>query len=378
MHIVHILKGKANPETLNGVNKIVHWMATEQTNQGHDVEVWGITKTVNRLRTDPYNYKLRFFQQLPFRALIAAELKKAVAELDINTYAHIHSVFSPEYPSIARLLHKRGIVYGVTPHGGYSPGVLRKDRFWKWLYITLRERRYVAGACWAQATGAGEIEDILAIAPHQKVELIPNGQERNLLEGVEVPQMASIHPVIGYCGRLSILQKGLDFLIEGFSAYKLKGGRGQLWLIGDDVDRPAVERMVVEGGFKNDVRFFGAMSGVEKLKVIANFDIFIHSSRWEGLPMACLEAASLARPLVVSRGTNLAKYVERSGAGLVLRETSSAGVTEALEQVDRLYEGNQLRQMSRNALSLVEKEFSWEENARSFVAAASAAMSAVY
>jgi glycosyltransferase involved in cell wall biosynthesis len=190
--------------------------------------------------------------------------------------------------------------------------------------------------------------------------------------------MASIHPVIGYCGRLSILQKGLDFLIEGFSAYKLKGGRGQLWLIGDDVDRPAVERMVVEGGFKNDVRFFGAMSGVEKLKVIANFDIFIHSSRWEGLPMACLEAASLARPLVVSRGTNLAKYVERSGAGLVLRETSSAGVTEALEQVDRLYEGNQLRQMSRNALSLVEKEFSWEENARSFVAAASAAMSAVY
>jgi hypothetical protein len=28
MRIIHSLLGKANPETLNGVNKVVHWMAT--------------------------------------------------------------------------------------------------------------------------------------------------------------------------------------------------------------------------------------------------------------------------------------------------------------------------------------------------------------
>jgi len=111
------------------------------------------------------------------------------------------------------------------------------------------------------------------------------------------------------------------------------------------------------------------MSGTAKLKVISNFDAFIHSSRWEGLPMACLEAASLGRPLVISRGTNLAEYVEKSGAGLVLDETSAAGVERALERVQRLYDHDQLLEMSKNALSLIEKEFSWEENARSFVAA---------
>ena len=373
MHIVHILKGKANPETLNGVNKIVHWMATGQTEQGHDVEVWGLTESPSNARKGHYIYKLRLVPQLKLRYFVADEIKKAVAELDQNTWVHFHSVFAPEFPSIARMLRERGMHYGVTPHGGYSPGVLLKDKRRKRIYMALRERGFVGGASWAQATGLGEVKDILAVAPHAKVELIPNGQERDLLAGVDVPKMASEQPVIGYCGRLTIDQKGLDFLVPGFAAYKAKGGRGQLWLIGDDVDRPLVEQMAVDGNVKDDVRFFGAMTGVEKLKVIANFDVFIHSSRWEGLPMACLEAASLGKPLVVSRGTNLAEYVERSGAGLVLDETSAAGVTRALDRVQELYEGGQIQQMSANALSLIEKEFSWEENARCFVAAVRAA-----
>jgi glycosyltransferase involved in cell wall biosynthesis len=69
----------------------------------------------------------------------------------------------------------------------------------------------------------------------------------------------------------------------------------------------------------------------------------------------------------------MAEYVEQSGAGVVLDETSAAGVARALERVDRLYENKKLYKMSENALRLVEKEFSWEGNAISFVAAVRAA-----
>jgi len=85
--------------------------------------------------------------------------------------------------------------------------------------------------------------------------------------------------------------------------------------------------------------------------------------------MACLEAAALGVPLLVSRETNLAGYVEQSGAGLVLDETSAAGVERALGRVQQLYEEDQLRPMGEKARSLVEHEFNWEENARSFAAA---------
>ena len=46
MRIVHIVVGKVNPDTLNGVSKAVHWMATSQMQLGHDVEAWGLVDSV--------------------------------------------------------------------------------------------------------------------------------------------------------------------------------------------------------------------------------------------------------------------------------------------------------------------------------------------
>ena len=43
MEIIHIILGKANPERMNGVNKVVHEMASNQTQRGYEVMVWGIT-----------------------------------------------------------------------------------------------------------------------------------------------------------------------------------------------------------------------------------------------------------------------------------------------------------------------------------------------
>jgi glycosyltransferase involved in cell wall biosynthesis len=371
VRIVHILFGKVNPDALNGLSKIGHWMATYQVRLGHEVEVWGLAKTMNLTRR-PREYEMRLFPITRLRMTLGREIKAALDLLPPGTWVQFHSVFCPEFSSIARVLRRRGIRYGVSPHGGYSPGVMKKNPFKKRLYVAIREQRYLAGSSWVQATGLGETNDILAIAPTANVSLIPNGQSLDLLDGIEVPQMKSEPPVIGYCGRLSIYQKGLDYLLPGFSSYKSKGGRGELWLIGDDVDRPSVERMAAEGGFQKDVKFFGAMNGSAKLGVIANFDMFIHSSRWEGLPAACLEAASLGKPLLVSRETNLAEYVERTGAGLVLDETSAAGVERVLSRALALYDGNQMREMGKNARLLIEREFSWEENARNFIAAIAA------
>jgi len=376
MRIVHILLGKVNPDTLNGLSKLGHWMATYQHRLGHDVEVWGLADSMN-LTPRKREYRMRLLPITRLRMNLSEEVKRAVAELEQGTWVHFHSVFCPEFSSIARLLRKRGIHYGVTPHGGYSPGVMNKDPLKKRLYVALRERRYLEGASWAQATGAGEVKDILALAPTVRVELVANGQQQDLLDGVDVPQMEAEHPVIGFCGRLSILQKGLDFLLPGFAKYKAAGGRGQLWLIGDDSDRPAVEQMARDGGFEKDIRFFGAMTGTEKLVVIANFDVFIHSSRWEGLPTACLEAAALGKPLLVSRETNLGEHVERSQCGLVLDETSVEGVKRVLERMEAAYAQGEVVHMGENARALIAREFSWEENARRFVSAIRSASSAV-
>jgi glycosyltransferase involved in cell wall biosynthesis len=367
MRMVHILLGKANPETLNGVNKVVHWMATSQLHLGHKVEVWGLSSSMN-LPPHSRQYALRIFPATRLRVTLGQEIKTALSRLEPDTWVHFHSVFIPEFPAIARLLKKRGFRYGITPHGGYDPGRFKKNLWQKRLYVALREAPYLRDASWIQAIGASEIPDILRLAPQALVVLIPNCQEQLTARPSAAPIDAQ-HPVIGYCGRLARQHKGLDFLIDGFANYKAKGGSGELWLIGDGEDRAALERQAARSGATPHLRFLGAKHGEEKLNLLASLDVFIHPSRWDVLPTACLEAAALGRPLVVSRETNLANDVQRNKAGLVLGETSAAGVLRALQCIQQLYENHQLRQMGECARLLVEKEFRWEQNARSFVAA---------
>ncbi|MGD0891237.1 MAG: glycosyltransferase family 4 protein [Terracidiphilus sp.] len=371
MKIVHILQGKAKPDSLSGVNKVVHWMATSQARLGHDVEVWGLAVSM-ALPPHSREYNLRLFPMTRLRVTLSPEVKAAISQLEPDTWVHFHCAYTLSLPAIAQFLRKRGLAYGVTPHGLYASAGLKKSRWKKRLWIAFREAEYLRSAAWIQAIGVSEVQEILRIAPGTRVVLIPNCQEP--LPPRACPVSGKMRrPLIGFCGQLNMQHKGLDLLIEGFAAYKAKAGAGELWLIGDGRDRPRLERQAAKSGAMPYVRFFGAKHGEEKFDLVASLDAFIHSSRWDVLPGACMEAAALGRPLLISRETNMAEYVERSGAGLVLDETSAAGVARVLDRASRLYEANELQQMGENARALIEKEFRWEENARSFIAAIAAA-----
>jgi glycosyltransferase involved in cell wall biosynthesis len=43
-----------------------------------------------------------------------------------------------------------------------------------------------------------------------------------------------------------------------------------------------------ELGIAESVSFFGSMSGNEKWDVLRSTDVFVHPSRWEGIPFAVL------------------------------------------------------------------------------------------
>ena len=222
MRIVHILHGKVNPDGLNGVSKAGHWMATYQLRQGHDVQVWGIADSTSTACA-PREYPMRLFSATPLRMILDRELKAALQSLEVHTWVQFHSVFCPEFPSIAGVLRKRKILYGVTPHGGYAKGVMAKNRWAKELYWKLRERRYLAGARWIQAVGQGEARELHAMALNAGIGWVPNGQVLDGMMGTNGPEARRVEaerPVAGFCGRLAIRQKGLDYLVQGFSAYK--------------------------------------------------------------------------------------------------------------------------------------------------------------
>lgn len=366
MRIVHIVVGKVNPDSLNGVSKAVHWMATSQMQLGHDVEVWGLVDSVAP-RSREYN--LRQFPITRLRLTLGQELRAALDRLEPGTWVHFHSVFTPEFAAISRILRKRGLSYGITPHGGYSLRVFAANPWKKRIYFVLREAEHLQGAALCHAVGASEIEDMRRLAPRLRTVYIPNGQQIYEDRAAVAPPAGCGRPLIGYSGRLVLQQKGLDLLIDGFATYKAAGGTGELWLLGDGEDRSRLQRKAGRCGLKSEISFLGVRHGNKKLDTISSFDALVHSSRWDGTPTACLEAAALGKPLLVSRETNLADHVERNRAGLVLDETSAAGVARALERAQQLYEENKLAEMGQRARLMIEKEFNWEEAARRFIAA---------
>ncbi len=64
MGIIHLILGKANPEKMNGVNKVVFNIASKQALQKMDVEVWGISENTH------INYPERIFTTKIFKRSI--------------------------------------------------------------------------------------------------------------------------------------------------------------------------------------------------------------------------------------------------------------------------------------------------------------------
>ncbi|MBA4170197.1 MAG: glycosyltransferase [Chloroflexi bacterium] len=366
MRIVHVLLGTASADSMNGVNKVVHYLATEQQRAGHDVEVWSLTGKRQSYPSAPTSYRRRTFTTTPLRFVLSGDLREALRTLHLDALVQLHSVFIPEFRSIADTLYRRGIVYGLTPHGGYSPWVLAKDRVQKAVYVTLVEGRILRRAHLLHAVGESELDDLRRLAPRTDVVLVPNGQVS--LERREPVDHRDVRPVFCFCGRLALKHKGLDLLLDGFSRYLSAGGVGTLWLVGDGPDRRVLESMIGRLGLAASVRLHGAKYGEERVGLLAAADVFVHTSRWEGLPTAVLEAAALGVPVLISHATNLAPTVERHGAGFVLADNTADEIAKMMKRAETSVRDGSARALGRGATEMIEDEFSWSRVADSLVA----------
>ena len=125
MEIVHIVLGKANPNRMNGVNKVVYQLATEQEKANRNVQVWGVTKNTER-NFPPRVFKTRLFKssQNPFE--IPVKLRKAILN-NKSTVFHLHGGWIPLFYALGMLFKRHGIQFIVTPHGAYNTIAMKKN-----------------------------------------------------------------------------------------------------------------------------------------------------------------------------------------------------------------------------------------------------------
>ena len=176
--IIHLILGRADPNSLNGVNVVVHNIATVQQKQGCDVEVWGITKNIN-LADHELIYPLYLFKSMSFRFSKNNKLIDRLKIIPKNTIFHFHSVFIPEFYVFSRSLKRYGFKWVISPHGGYGLVGHRKNAFLKFIYKKLFENTFIKEASAIHAIAASDIEPFDIKIRKTKIFLAPNAVRLN-------------------------------------------------------------------------------------------------------------------------------------------------------------------------------------------------------
>ena len=269
-------------------------------------------------------------------------LQNLLVDAGPHTRFHLHGGRDPLLVDIASYLHRAGIPYAVTLHGRYShvyDNAGHCQRRVTALYLSTVERSMLQNARFVQALSPVEQRIVHRIAPRARVAAIGNGAYSSWFEGEParppVRTRSSQFPHFAFCGRYEVWHKGLDLLLEGFAEYKRGGGQGALTLIGSG-DREPLKGLAQTLEISDTAQVCGPIYDAERDAVLRGCDYFVMTSRFEGGPLAALEAARLGLPLLMSPGTGMTEIVKSRGAGIAIADATSAAVCEAMREAARL------------------------------------------
>ena len=250
----------------------------------------------------------------------------------------------------------------IIPHGELSSEAQKKKWLKKKVANFLLFNKFIRGAKAVQALSEREMS------------VTKFGRERFVgTNGMNMPiekktEFSSNGMKFVYIGRLDAYHKGLDLLIEGVAKVgdKLREQKAKVYIYGPDYQGrfAHVESLIVENKVEDIVFLNREISGEEKKKVLLSADVFVQTSRFEGMPMGILESLSYGIPVLITEGTTLKLAVDKYDAGWT-SETSSEGVSLALEKA--LLEKESLYKKSQNAITLIRENFLWETVARESV-----------
>lgn len=190
-----------------------------------------------------------------------------------------------------------------------------RERLWRAAYRWLYPR---ADAVVCPALGV--IEDLVEHfgVPRERTRYIPNpvDVEHAAAEAAkgDSPYRGRGPHLLGV-GRLEP-QKGFDLLIEAFARLAERHPEAQLWILGEGQERGLLEARAAKRGLGDRVHLVGHVANPQRW--MRHADVFVLSSRWEGLPNALLEALAC--------GTRVAAFDAPGGVSEILRGVSGTAL----------------------------------------------------
>ena len=162
-------------------------------------------------------------------------------------------------------------------------------------------------------------------------------------------------------GRIALYPKGLDILVSACSKIKeeLISANVTIDIYGPDRNnnKKELELSVKEKALTEIISIHDGIYDEEKSKVLLDHDVFLMPSRFEGHPMALIEALAYGLPCVATKGSNMKEEIAKYDCGWTA-DTDEDSLCQALLAMIR--EKDLICQKSENAKLLAQK-YNWNK-----------------
>lgn len=298
------------------------------------------------------------WRSIPFESLYLTYLLNKI-QVDI---LHVHHI--PLYLRVAKAV-KRSRVKGVvfTEHAKFS----------------IEQSKYLQNGCRIAAqqanaftTVSSDLKDYFVRdlnISDSLIKIVLNGVDVNRFNPERKKNSLKLMLPENFSGKILIhvgrLAEAKDHktLLAAMKQIVQNGHDVFLFLVGDGELRSALEQQISVLGLNKCVMMLGMRSDVDKLLLGA--DVFVMSSKREGLPMVLMEAMSCGLPVVSTDVGGISELVRDLKSGLLVEPGKPDSLAKAIERILTRPEVGGL--LGEQARKIIVEKYSLEATAKSYV-----------
>lgn len=362
LRVIHIVHGKSNPESENGISRVVYYLNKYEKLQGIQSEIWAIVDGVRAHYTHrrDEHVVVECYPRLSWPWGNRDLVRELLTQKDQIDLVHFHLIWFYDKNIIADALHKAGIPYIITTHGTYSKdhAYTGKRRIARWLY----ELDYLNKATEIHTLNREEGTGLQKYGYRGRSFVAYNG----IAEG-EVPAVRSSEFFAGkpYANKIKLAwvgvlrdDKNLIALIHAVSMLPAAVRESLTIICVGPNYRGNAERYAayaVQLGCAACFDFVGPLYKQAKYDAIQSADAYVMPSISEGFSMSILDAMACGKPSLLTGGCAMNYFHDK---GFYVRcEPYAQDLALGLQQLLALRSEWPL--MGVRAQELVATKFNW-------------------
>ncbi|MDA9175784.1 glycosyltransferase [Alphaproteobacteria bacterium] len=360
MRIVHFTLGSVNPQSLNGINRVVDGLASAMNKSGL------AQASVITVRHKMKSKGRQVFHRDGFDVTACHSTAEALrlfnerrAEIDL---VHLHNAWSRQNVQIGRWLAKQNIPYILTSHAAFEPDRMTRKSWLKSLFHRFFQQKLLDEASALIAVSPEEMTSIAQFTSNPRIEFVQNGA-RDLGGQSLRTQPKSGGPVtLGYLGRIS-REKNIHGLIQAVHLLPPSiRSKLRIHIYGneDTAYGRDCEKLLRDLGLSDVVAFCGTVFVEEKKRTLATLDAYIQPSLSDTTPVAVNEALAVGLPVIVTRTCGVSYW--HGQPFLTMVEPIASDLARGLAQL--VSQRAQLREQGALARAFYEQNLTWDRAAQ--------------